>query len=650
MQKLVLILFVFIANTCLAQSKLNERFVNRKADTTFVKELILFTQNEKDSASQLLHEVYGLTVSEEIKDKTGLSFFNYRLALKAIDRKYWYRAERYLKSAAKDLTTEPILKSINDELLNCYDALGNNENKADLLFNLFETEKNEGYYVELKKLSIQNKLNADLQSKLLRVSLAKNDHLFIARCLMQSGLKDSAMVYINKVLDTANNARTIIDVAESKLMYAMIYRESNDVKKAQLLIGQSISIIDSIKNYNLLSEALTEYGKICFAQKQIPASIAAFNKSLNYARLSKDDLILKTQLTFMVNFYNAIGNTGMAKAYGDSLSIVSIGLPAKLSEKELFSQYLNFEDTIQECYKQLAKKQEVKPDSILNLNTMFLLIGILLILIIVFIFIYLKKQPKIVKEEVIIEKELPAKEIIREVLVEVKNDGVNQNLLKVFNGLNVNTQLISKVFRNSFVTETTSLNQFVWLADLRLSRTAPIRGVFVALADNMQIGENAAILNIQLNDYLNKIIKEKNIMQPSAILNHLNRAVNEFSEVNKTLWKNKIAFCFINADNTELLFAGAALNINIIRNAKVYDIKANDVIIGDANPDFQFQDNSVAITKGDVIIMSDCLDNEKMQEITSIITEYSKNSNYNTLVEIESILKNSIFKCCVMYI
>jgi hypothetical protein len=298
---------------------------------------------------------------------------------------------------------------------------------------------------------------------------------------------------------------------------------------------------------------------------------------------------------------------------------------------------LDFEDKIQQCYRDLGEKYENK-SSWLNLNVLFALVGLIVILLIIFVFVYLKKRPVTIKEEVIIEKELPAKEIIKEVVVEVNKSLPNKNLITLFNHLNLNDASLHKIYRESALINYDPKQQsFAWLADLRLSRSSPVRGVFIVIARVNENGETAACLNIQLYDFLNRIIKEKNILQPSAVLNHLNRMVMDYNKGTQQNWESSLSLCFINNDNSELLFCGSSLNISVIRNGKAYEIKGDDVLIGKLNSDYNFQDNSLQVQKNDVLI----LESAQALNVNSLIESLNKGTDFNLIkAETEHNFKN----------
>jgi hypothetical protein len=628
MRNLILILVLLVNSLVYAQNTLAPAFIDRNQDTILVKELIMFSQEQKDSSVALLHEVYGLSVSEKLNFIMGLSFFNYRLAKRAMFYNSYVRAESYLLSAGKGLTTEPILISINKELLNCYRFKRDTLKVNSLLFDFYKNDKNHRaeWYALLKSAFNQKELSVEQEKIFLSLPESLNDQIFMARYFLLKNIKDSALFYLNSVLDTINNLSSIQQRAESKLLYARFYRESNDLKNASALIVPVISIFDSLKSYSLLIEALNEYAKICFAHKKWPLTQQALSRASKVALVSGDSSLIKGQFSFMANFYSYIGNSSLAKIYNDSMLIYSSGrLIANNSSNIGYS--LVFEDKIQKCYKALGEKLE-KKSAWLNINVLIVLVGLIFILLVIFVFIYLKKRPLTIKEEIIIEKVLPAKEIVKEVVVEVNKTGPNKNLITLFNHLNLNGTSLNKVFKESLlINSDTHQQSFAWMADLRLSRNSPVRGVFLALARVNENGESAACLNIQLYDFLNRIVKEKNILQPSAVLNHLNRMFHEYKKVAQQNWECSLALCFINSDNKELLFCGSNLNISVVRSGKAYDIKGDDAVIGNSDLSYNFQDNSLELIKNDVLIM------ESTQALTvaSLIERLNRDTDFDEI-------------------
>jgi hypothetical protein len=541
-------------------------------------------------------------------------------------------------SAIKGLTTEPIIISIKKELLNCYRFKRDTFELNKLLFEFYKNDKKSKakWYALLKSEFNKGTLSNEQKQIFLNFPETINDRNFIARYLLLNNLKDSALFYLSSVLDTLNKQSSFQQKAESKLLYARFYRESNDLKKALSFVVSAVSVFDSLKIYPLLVESLNEYAKVSFAQKKWPQTQEALARASKMAVLSDDSSIIRGQFSFMASFYSYTGNASLSKVYNDSMQLVNPSIINSIgSISNGFS--LDFEDKIQQCYRDLGEKYENK-SSWLNLNVLFALVGLIVILLIIFVFVYLKKRPVTIKEEVIIEKELPAKEIIKEVVVEVNKSLPNKNLITLFNHLNLNDASLHKIYRESALINYDPKQQsFAWLADLRLSRSSPVRGVFIVIARVNENGETAACLNIQLYDFLNRIIKEKNILQPSAVLNHLNRMVMDYNKVTQQNWESSLSLCFINNDNSELLFCGSSLNISVIRNGKAYEIKGDNVLIGKLNSDYNFQDNSLQLQKNDVLI----LESAQALNVNSLIESLNKGTDFNLIkAETEQNFKN----------
>lgn len=166
MRNLILILVLLVNSLVYAQNTLAPAFIDRNQDTILVKELIMFSQEQKDSSVALLHEVYGLSVSEKLNFIMGLSFFNYRLAKRAMFYNSYVRAESYLLAAGKGLTTEPILISINKELLTCYRYKRDTLKLNSLLFDFYKNDKNHRaeWYALLKSAFNQKELSVEQEN------------------------------------------------------------------------------------------------------------------------------------------------------------------------------------------------------------------------------------------------------------------------------------------------------------------------------------------------------------------------------------------------------------------------------------------------------------------------------------------------------
>jgi serine phosphatase RsbU (regulator of sigma subunit) len=153
---------------------------------------------------------------------------------------------------------------------------------------------------------------------------------------------------------------------------------------------------------------------------------------------------------------------------------------------------------------------------------------------------------------------------------------------------------------------------FYWFAKRNNKR-------FVASVDCTGHGVPGAFMSIIGNTLLNEIVSEKNITEPSEILNELHAGVKTALKQNNSENERRdgmdIALCALNEDGTVLEYAGANRPLWIFRKNKQGEeafemVKANKFPIGGLEMENevkrQFTNHSIRVEKGDMVyIFSD---------------------------------------------
>ncbi len=136
----------------------------------------------------------------------------------------------------------------------------------------------------------------------------------------------------------------------------------------------------------------------------------------------------------------------------------------------------------------------------------------------------------------------------------------------------------------------------------------------IAAVDCTGHGVPGAFMSIVGNTLLNEIIADKNILEPSKILNELHSGVKEALKQNHSENERRdgmdIALCSLNEENNLLEFAGANRPLWIFRKNKSVEeafeiIKPNKFAIGGMEMENKriFTNHSIPVEKGDIVYM-----------------------------------------------
>lgn len=132
---------------------------------------------------------------------------------------------------------------------------------------------------------------------------------------------------------------------------------------------------------------------------------------------------------------------------------------------------------------------------------------------------------------------------------------------------------------------------------------------FFALADCTGHGVPGAFMSMLGMSFLNVAVSEKKFYKPNNILNYLNRKIAETLQQSGTESKVKdgmdIAVIRLEKETDELQYAGAQINLNVLRNGKILTINGDRHPIGWVLPGEQkeFTCFKWMLSKGDKIIL-----------------------------------------------
>ena len=132
----------------------------------------------------------------------------------------------------------------------------------------------------------------------------------------------------------------------------------------------------------------------------------------------------------------------------------------------------------------------------------------------------------------------------------------------------------------------------------------------IAAVDCTGHGVPGAFMSMIGNTVLNQIVNEKDVTEPSQILNLLNEEINASLKQNQVDSESRdgmdIAICCFDRTKMELHYAGANRPLYYLSNLELTEIKPNKCAIGGLDYDVPkiFTTQTFALTKGDTIYIS----------------------------------------------
>lgn len=163
---------------------------------------------------------------------------------------------------------------------------------------------------------------------------------------------------------------------------------------------------------------------------------------------------------------------------------------------------------------------------------------------------------------------------------------------------------LQNLFRDSFLLfmpKDIVSGDFYWMSKIDKNRT------IIATADSTGHGVPGGFMSMLGTSFLNEIVNEKGIHQPSSILNALREKIMHALKQHGQAGENKdgmdIVVCLYDQENHQLHYAAANNNFYLIRNNSITELKADKMPIGYfTEQQDPFNGSSIALEKGDMIV------------------------------------------------
>ncbi len=420
----------------------------------------------------------------------------------------------------------------------------------------------------------------------------------------------------------------------------LIYLEKKDhhsIDSAIIYFQSSLSICKKYDKYYGMSEALLNLGNAKAMKKDYKSAEQHYNQAMQVNK-THDNGSMKALLTYNIAtmkykrgkdkealdlMYNGlkiaqeVKNTDLVKDIYYSLSEIHAGFHDYLKAFEYSQKYIKLKDSLlnEKISKQVAeirgkydaerkeklilknenqvKELEIKKKQV---TIIFIsIIGFLLLVYGVYLLIAFYKK-KILLQTVQTQKnEISKKNVeITESILYAKS--IQDALLPKINNF-------TGLFPESFVIyhpRDIVSGDYLWF-------TMEGNTKMVALIDCTGHGVPGAFITLISNEILNNLVLEKNIKEPSLILNELN---DEIQKVLQDKVKNgepldgmDMAFCAINDE--ELIYSGAHMSVALYKNNQLNILKGNKYSIGElpGNTGAKFEDYKENIEKGNILYL-----------------------------------------------
>lgn len=417
---------------------------------------------------------------------------------------------------------------------------------------------------------------------------------------------DSAMYYANLCLDYNLKHKNVDRLSNNYISLSEIYYELKDGEKCLKAAEDAVNASIAINDDYTLAHCYIQLSNAHYLNKNLKLSIDALDKATICVKKTGDIPALETIAEYYSLYYEELGDFKNSlkyfkeyKMYRDS----ALNDESIQQEKNAEAKYEN--EKKQREIELLGEKQKVN-EAENQKKKIYLSAALLGIIILGFVLVILYRN-NVLKQKTNSNLEAFNKEINHQKeLVEVKNkeitDSINyakriqQSILTSDNYFKKHTTDFFILFKPKDIVS----GDFYWA----LSHEHKF---MVMTADCTGHGVPGAMMSMMGINFLNEIVNEKGVSNPSEILNQLRtdiiKALNPEGSVIETKDGMDCCLCSFDFKAMKLTYSNANNNFYIIRGQELIVSKSNKMPVGAGHSvNIPFEQYEMDIQKGDLVI------------------------------------------------
>jgi serine phosphatase RsbU (regulator of sigma subunit)/Flp pilus assembly protein TadD len=557
-------------------------FLHEKIDTSKVKTLISLynSYQETNPAKGLGFAREALELAVRIKYNKGI------INASASIGEYYHSSLNYSEAIKYFLQAAQYAEKENNvmELSRAYNSIG------IIYSNQSRNDKALFYFFKVAKIAEENK-----QTK--RLAIAFNN---IGIAYKDMGRYAEALKYYEKALAEFEKTNFIRGIASASNNIGILSHLKGEDKKALEYYNKSIENFKKLNDTASEAGIYTNIGEVYNDAKEYKKALEYFLKGLNYAqRFNKvafrgDAYDGLTKVYANLNqydkaYYYLKRHIALQDTIRDEEGMKKVQEMEKRMETQKQEREIEYLKQKEEFQKLKVKSQTEK----LNQSKLIIYSGavVFVILLVLFYFLYTASK-KIKKSNVeIAEKK-------REI-----QDSINY-AKHIQNAMLPEINVLQKYFPEGFglfLPKDIVSGDFYWFNELNDI-------VYFAAADCTGHGVPGAFMSMIAIDKLNQCLIDKQIENPAAILNSLNKSIKKALKQDSNSSSSKdgldIALCSFDKNKMELNYSGANRPLWIIRNNELLEFKPNKAAIaGYTDENQKFENHTIKVFKNDSLIL-----------------------------------------------
>ena len=534
-------------------------------------------------------QLKSLSIKENIGDKKGMADSYLNLG------NIYYNQGNYEKALDNYLKNLAIKEEIGDKsgAARSYNNIGN------IYYYQGNNQKALESYRKYMKLSDENGDKEGIAASFDNIGLVFN----------QQGNYDKSLENLLKGLAIREQIGDKRGLAISFSSIGNTYQKKGNAEVAEEYYLKSLKIQEEIGDKQGLATSLFQIGSIFLEHNKFEESNYYINKALVIDKELGYKNGIETIYLLLSELYDKEGDYKQAYIYHKLYSDIKDTLLNEQSSKQIAEMNTKYDSEKKD--KELIKKdaeisKQLAETEKKNLQRNAFIIGFALVLVLAFFIFrgYRQKQNAnklLEKKNILIENQ---KQLVEEKNLKI-TDSINY-AKRIQQAILPSQELIKSCFPESFIffrPKDIVSGDFYWFAEKNDK-------LIIAAADCTGHGVPGAFMSMIGNTLLNEIVNVKNILEPSKILNELNKGIVNLlnqSSTDSTTQDDGMDITIIAIDKTmqEMEFAGANHFSYLFNNSQFKTLKGDVFSIGGmfGRADINFTSQKIKIEKGSTIYL-----------------------------------------------
>ncbi len=369
---------------------------------------------------------------------------------------------------------------------------------------------------------------------------------YLGGCYYLSKEYNTAIQYYESALIIREGLKDTLGVAKLKNNLGLILKRQGKFAEALKNFESTFKIQQKNKSKGGLAVVLDNIGDTYFAQKDFPKALQYQLEGLALAREVNNKSTLLDAYESLTSTYQATGDFEKAFEYQTQYLALQDSLNNQDAQKVLSEQHIAYQLEKQERELELAKQQAKvqKLEFERSKNIVFVGVVILFLFVGLLLSLYLRYQHKKQANELLEKKNIEIEHRVEEIQAqahEIQSQNAiildNHQLLtdsiqyakRIQDAMLLKENKTQQIWQESFIfyqPKDIVSGDFYWF-DVRLDQENTLEKVIIVVADCTGHGVPGAFMTVLGHSLLNQIIREKEIIAPSQILQTLDKSITK---------------------------------------------------------------------------------------------------------------------------